>query len=229
MLDRYPQEVRDQPVDQGRLVGVGHLGAHRAGGEQGDVDAGVEQLAAQRLAEGVDERLGRGVGGVVGNGRVAGGRTGDQDAARLPGEHPGQHRQNQVVHTEDVERHLVALAGRIEPGDRPEGRGARVGAQDRDVPPGQFVGESGALLGVGEVDGAHLHRHPVVAVEPGGEFVEHLAPPRGDDQVVAAGGQFGGQRLADALGGAGDDGPGLRGGRGYGHGAIVGAWQHWLA
>ena len=65
-----------------------------------------------------------------------------------------------------------------------------------------------------QVNGPHFDRHAVALLDTAGDLVENLLAPRGDDQVVSAGGQFGGQRLADALGGTGDDGPTVGRGRG---------------
>ena len=54
---------------------------------------------------------------------------------------PGSTASDEVVHAKDIELHLGLLAGRVERGDRAERRGARVGAQDRDVALGQFVAQ----------------------------------------------------------------------------------------
>ena len=141
MLDGDPQEVRDQFVHQRRLARIRHFGTDRPGREQRDVDSGVAQFAAQRLAECVGERLARGVGGVVGNRGVSRGRTRDQDATGPARGHARQNGQNQVVHTEHVELNLGFLGGGIKVGHRAEGGGAGVGAQDRDVPPSQLIGQ----------------------------------------------------------------------------------------
>ena len=113
------------------------------------------------------------------------------------------------------------LTRRIEGGHRPEGRGPGVVAQDRDVAAGQFVGERGAVGGVGQVHGTHLDRNAVALREPGGEIGQHLTPARRDDQAVAARGEFGGECFADTLRGPGDDGTGIRAGWGYWHAAMV--------
>ena len=122
---------------------------------------------------------------------------------------------------EHVELNLGLLGRRVELGHRAERRGARVGAQDRDLPAGQFVGQLGPFGRIGEVDATHLHGHAVASGQPGRQLLENLGAPRRDDQVVAAGGEFGGQRFTDALGGTGDDGPTVRGWGGNWHAAIV--------
>ena len=126
------------------------------------------------------------------------------------------------MHAEDVELNLRALRRRIQLGDRAERGGPGVGAQDRDLPAGQLVGERGPGLRVGEIHGANLDVDAVLLGQPRGQLGEHVAAARGDDQVVPAGSEFGGQRFADALRGTGDDGSTVRGGCGYWHAAIVG-------
>ena len=126
------------------------------------------------------------------------------------------------MHTEDVELDLRLLTGRIQLGHRAEGRGTSIGAQDRDVPAGQFVGQTCPLRRIGEVHRADLDRHPVPFGDPGRHLLEHLGAARGDDQMVAAGGEFVGQGLSDALGGTGDDGSAVGGWRGDWHPDIVG-------
>ena len=130
---------------------------------------GAAQFAAQRFAEGVRERLGGGVGGVVGNRRIARRRTGNQDAAGLALDHARQHRQRKVVHRYGIQLHLSLFARRVEVGDRAERRGARVGAQDRDGPRGQFVAQLGAFVRVGEIGGPHFHGDAILVGQPGGE------------------------------------------------------------
>jgi pimeloyl-ACP methyl ester carboxylesterase len=54
----------------------------------------------------------------------------------------------------------------------------------------------------------------------------HMGRRQRDDEAVAPGGQLGGQRLTDSLGGTGDDGSAIRGRRGDWHAAIVGiGWR----
>ena len=71
---------------------------------------------------------------------------------------------------------------------------------------------------VDQVDGAHLDGDAVALGQPGRQRGEHVFAAGGDDQVVPAGGELGGQRLTDVLRGAGDDGAGVGTGSGYGHG-----------
>ena len=75
-----------------------------------------------------------------------------------------------------------------------------------------------ALGRVGEIDSAHLDGHPVLLGEPVCQRRQHVLAAGRDDQVVSAGGEFDGQRFADVLRGAGDDGTGIRAGCGYWHG-----------
>ena len=79
--------------------------------------------------------------------------------------------------------------------------------------------ELAALRGIGEVDGAHLDGDAVAFGQTVRQRGEHVAAAGGDDQVVPAGGELGGQCLADVLRGAGDDGARVGTGSGYGHGA----------
>ena len=57
----------------------------------------------------------------------------------------------------------------------------------------------------------------VLPGEPVGQRPQHVLAAGGDDQVVPARGEFGGQCLADVLRGAGDDSAGIRAGSGYWH------------
>jgi hypothetical protein len=97
---------------------VGQVGADRTRSQQRDMHARALQLTAQRLAERVDERLTGRVGGVVGNRRIAGRRTGNQNAAHPAFDHPRQHGQDKVMHAKDIQCNLGFLFRRIKGGDR---------------------------------------------------------------------------------------------------------------
>ncbi len=116
------------------------------------------------------------------------------------------------MHGDGVELDLVALVARIQVDDRTERRDARVVAQDRDLPLGQFGDERGPTVAVGQVDGADLDLHAVLLAQLGGELLHDVAAAGDQNQRVSARGQFGGEGLADAGGGAGHDRAGVRGG-----------------
>jgi hypothetical protein len=193
--------------------------AYRTGSQHGDVDAQSLHLAAQRLAERVRERLGGRVGGVVRDRRIARHRTGDQDPARPTFDHTGEDREDEVVHAEHVQLNLCLLLGGIEVGHGTERRRARVGAQDRHVPLGEFGAQRGAGCGVGQIGGAHLDGDAVAFGQPGGQRGQHFLAPCGQDEMVPTSREFGSECLADVLRRAGDDRAGVRGGCGYWHGA----------
>ena len=103
------------------------------------------------------------------------------------------------MHTEHVQLNLGFLGGRIKVGNRSEGGSAGVGAQDRDVPPGQLIGQCLALRWIGEVDRPDLDDHAMTLSQGRGQLGEDFGATRGDDQMVAASGEFGCQRRANAL------------------------------
>ena len=143
---------------------LGSVSRTGPGGKQRDMHTGALDLAAQRLAERVDERLGCRIGRIVRNRRIACCRTGDQDPAGLALDHSGQHGEREVVHAKDIQRTWACSAAGSERRDRTERRGARVGAQDRDVADGQFVAQLAALGRVGEVDRPDLDGDAVRSV-----------------------------------------------------------------
>ena len=65
--------------------------------------------------------------------------------------------------------------------------------------------------------GPHFDRDAVAVGQPRRQRVQHILAARRDDQMVAAGGQLGGQRFADVLRSAGDDGARVGAGCGYWH------------
>jgi hypothetical protein len=118
------------------------------------------------------------------------------------------------MHGDGIELHQGLLARRIERRNRTDRGGARVRAQDRDIPAGQFVGQLRPFGGVGEIDRPHLNGDQVLGGQSRSQVVEHVFSTRGDDQIVAACSQFGGKCLADALGGTGDHGTSVGAGGG---------------
>ncbi len=128
------------------------------------------------------------------------------------------------MHPKHIQLHLRQLIGRIEVGHRAECRGAGVGAENRDIARGQLLGQLGAFGGVCEIYRAHLDGHSVALGEPLRQRGQDVLASGRDDQVMPSGGKLSGQRFADVLRGAGDDGTGIRAGCGYWHGAdyIVG-------
>ena len=122
------------------------------------------------------------------------------------------------MHRNGIELDLGLLPGRIQLGHRPEGRGAGIGTQDRDVALREFLAQHVTGGGVGQIDRAYLDGDVMACGDPLGEVIEDVAAPGRDDQVVAAAGQIERESLADALGGAGDHRAGVGMGCGYGHG-----------
>ena len=137
---------------------------------------------------------------------------------RAARDHSREHGQYQVMDAEDVQLNLRLLAVDVEAGDGAERGRACIGAQDGHVALRQFGAELGALGGIDEIDGAHLDGHAVAFGQRRRQRGEYVFAAGGDDQVMPAGGELGGQGLADVLGGAGDDGARVGTGSGYGHG-----------
>ena len=67
------------------------------------------------------------------------------------------------MHPKDIQLKLGLLVGRIQLGHRAEGRGAGVGAQDRDVAACQLIGQLAALGRVDEVHRPHVDGHAIGA------------------------------------------------------------------
>jgi hypothetical protein len=117
--------------------------------------------------------------------------------------------------------HLSLFRGGVQRGDRSERGGACVGAQDRDVAKGKLFAKLVAVGRVGEIDGAHLDRHPILLGEPARQRPQHILAAGRDDQMVAARSELDGQRFADVLRRTSDDGTGVRAGSGYWHGRTI--------
>ena len=86
--------------------------------------------------------------------------------------------------------------------ERPRGRQGRVGDQDVDV--AGLGHEPGHLGTLGEVDGQGA------PAQLGGQRLEHVASPAGQDQLRAAPGEGPGDRVADAARGACEEDRGAR-------------------
>jgi hypothetical protein len=127
----------------------------------------------------------------MGDWRIPGGRTGNQDAAGSALKHSGQHGQRQVMHGDDIELYQGAFAFWIQLCNRTDGGDPGVGTQNRDISRCQFVCQLGPLDWVDEIERPHLNRDLVLIGQSRSQVVECVFSTRGDDEVVPACGQFG--------------------------------------
>ena len=174
----------------------------------------------QRLAEGQDERLGRGVRG-EGRQRLDGGETGDvEDRATTPFDHPADEGAGEVVQRVDVDLDHLALLGLV--GLREETRTAEAGvvahAGEVEVQVLDGIDEPLARGDVGEVRGQDVGTDAMGAREFVGERVEPVDATGDEHDVVLLGGELAGELRADAGGGAGDEDRGCGVGLGQTHG-----------
>ena len=90
------------------------------------------------------------------------------------------------MHCNGVELDLVALVGRVQLGDRPEGGDTGVVAQDADVAATEFLDQNGTRRAVGEVRCTDLHLDAVRGAKLLGEGLHALATTGNEDQGVSA-------------------------------------------
>ena len=174
--------------------------------QRGDGDAGAGKLGTQTVGVGPDERLGRSVSGLTGEGLEAGGRSDVEDRAASARHHllhcPG----GQIDHGLDVDAHLRDLGCRRRIHHRPDGSVAGVVDQHVDgqaaaLDLGEQVGAGG---GIGDVAGDHLDADRVT--EFGREVAQPFLPAGDQRDAVPSADEFAGKVGADARGRSGDDG-----------------------
>lgn len=160
-----PQEVRHHLVHDARLGGVNMRLAHRARGQQGAVHARALEFVMQGLRESIHARLGKYVGGVIGNGDIPGCGTHVAQCSFATFNHGAQNRAAQAEHRRGIELKLIGLIIPVLP--HKGAKGGNPGGIDGDVnvPGADVLNEVGDLIVLGEVTGKNLGRNVVLCAE----------------------------------------------------------------
>ena len=219
-LVRARANLAQRSLDEVARVGDQQAGAadlaHGSGDEVAenklDIDIVASQLRSQSAAPVLQEGLATRVRGEVRRGRPAGKRAHGEDESLATLLQDGRHDLSdlQRAQTVDCDDSLQLLLGRLEERYGHVVALSDVVEEDAHVEVGDEAAEAHVVGGVvlGEVHGEGLGLHTaVLALDFGGEDVE-LGEGTGDeDEVEALGGELGRKLLAQAVRGAGYDGP----------------------
>jgi hypothetical protein len=207
--------------DEGRrLADFGHGGGDEMRLDALDVDAVGLQLGAERRGPLLQEGLAAGVGCEERCGEEATERGHGKDETALAGDHAGGDnlRDAQSGHAVDYDDVVHFLLGCLNKGHGDVVAQADVVDQDGHVKAVNELAEAGVVgvLVERKVHGQRLDGDlgAIFGRDVGGERVELGLGARDEDQVVALRGEGEGKLLANAVRGAGDEGPGAAGAKG---------------
>lgn len=172
------------------------------------VDTDLPQLEPEALGEDPGEGLGGGVDADVGVAEVAGRGADDEDAAAAACGEPGAELPAEFERAGDVE-----IDDGLDPGEVRLDEAAAVGVRARvedeqaEVEVGDGLDDPGGRVRVEQVQGEHAARDPV-RPDPVGGLPERRGLAGDEHDAQAGPGQLLGERGADPLGTADDQGPG---------------------